>query len=295
MGLKTLSILFAAGLILVSCAEEEMSDAYGQFEAIETTISAEASGRILNLDISEGDKLEAGVMVGLIDTTQLALKRDELQASMASVQTNIAQLDAEQDVLRSQLETAENELARLESLRQENAATQRQIDNSAGQVNTLNRQIAAVETRKQSVNAELETLRIRIEQAEDQLRRAAIINPVEGTVLGKFAEAHERVSTGSPVYRIANLDELILRVYVSGARLPQVRINEEVEVLIDENARENQPLQGTVSWVSSRAEFTPRMIQTKEERVTQVYAVKVRVRNPEGVIKIGMPGEVNFR
>lgn len=294
MEVKNITGLLAAGLLMISCSDEDLSDAYGQFEADEIVISSESSGRVLSFELEEGDQPEMGMMAAIVDTTQLALQKKELEASAASVQTNISKLDAQKEVYQSQLETAEKELARVESLREDDAATQQQVDNSTGQVNTLNRQIAAVEVEKQSIYAELETLRVRIEQVEDQIRRAKIINPIRGTVLNTYAELHELMSPGKPLYRIANLDEMILRVYVSGAQLPRVRLGEEVEVWIDRNEEENERLSGTVSWVASRAEFTPRMIQTKEERVTQVYAVKVRVENPDGRIKIGMPGEVNF-
>lgn len=287
--------LLAAGLMLLSCTENDLSDAYGQFEADEVVISAETSGRLLSFEIEEGDRLEDRMVVALVDTAQLALQKRELEAGMQSVRTKFANLDARKEVLRSQLETAQTELARLESLREENAATDQQLDQTSGEVNTLNKQINAVEVEKQSVEAELEQLRVRIEQVEDQIRRAQIVNPLHGTVLSKYMEPHELVSPGKPLYRIASLDEMILRVYVSGAQLPQVRLGETVEVLIDEDADSNERLNGTVSWVSSEAEFTPRMIQTKEERVTQVYAVKIRVENPAGRIKIGMPGEVNFQ
>lgn len=287
--------LLAAGLMLLSCTENDLSDAYGQFEADEVVISAETSGRLLSFEIEEGDRLEDRMVVALVDTAQLALQKRELEAGMQSVRTKFANLDARKEVLRSQLETAQTELARLESLREENAATDQQLDQTSGEVNTLNKQINTVEVEKQSVEAELDRLRVRIEQVEDQIRRAQIVNPLHGTVLSKYMEPHELVSPGKPLYRIASLDEMILRVYVSGAQLPQVRLGETVEVLIDEDADSNERLNGTVSWVSSEAEFTPRMIQTKEERVTQVYAVKIRVENPAGRIKIGMPGEVNFQ
>lgn len=279
---------------MISCADENLSDAYGQFEAEETVISSEISGRILSFDLQEGDHPEAGVKAALVDTTQLALQKKELHATAASVRTNIYRLNAQIEVYQSQLETAEKELARVASLREDNAATQQQVDTSTGQVNTLNKQIAAVEVEKQSVNAELQTLQVRIEQVEDQIRRAEIINPVHGTVLNTYADVYELMPPGKPLYRIANLEEMILRVYVSGAQLPRVHLGEEVEVWIDRNEEENERLAGTVSWIASKAEFTPRMIQTKEERVTQVYAVKIRVLNPDGSIKIGMPGEVNF-
>lgn len=294
MEMKTITGLLVAGMLLMSCSDEELSDAYGQFEADEIVVSSESSGRILSFELDEGDQPEAGMIAALIDTTQLALQKKELEASAASVRTNISKLDAQKEVYQSQLETAEKELARVESLRVENAATQQQLDNSTGQVNTLNRQIAAVEVEKQSIYAELETLQVRMEQVDDQIRRSKIINPINGSVLSTYAEIHELMSPGKPLYRIANMDEMILRVFVSGAQLPRVRLGEEVEVWIDRNEKENERLSGTVSWVASRAEFTPRMIQTKEERVTQVYAVKVRVDNPDGKIKIGMPGEVKF-
>ncbi|MEX2600096.1 MAG: HlyD family efflux transporter periplasmic adaptor subunit [Balneolaceae bacterium] len=294
MELKRLMLLPIIGLLAVSCTEEELSDAYGQFEAVETVISAEASGRLQTFDVQEGDHLEAGRVIGQIDSTQPALRKKELMASLSSMRNRVSELDAQAAIYRSQLQTAETELARLESLYSENAATQQQIDAGRGQVETLNRQIDAVEVQKQSVYSELETLQVRIEQVEDQLSKTVILNPVFGTVLNTFAEPHELVTTGSPLYQIANLDEMILRAYVSGAQLPGVQIGAAVDVLMDETATENRQLTGTVSWVSSEAEFTPRMIQTKEERVTQVYAVKIRVENPDGRIKIGMPGEVNF-
>lgn len=294
MEIKKISWILTAGLLTVSCANNDLSDAYGQFEADEITVSSETSGRIISFELKEGDRPEAGVVAALLDTTQLALQKKELKASAASVSTNLSRLDAQKEVYQAQLETAEKELARLTSLREENAATQQQVDQASGQVNTLNRQMAATEVEKQSVNAELQTLQVRIEQIDDQIRRAEITNPVQGTVLSTYAEMHELMAPGKPLYRIADLEEMTLRVYVSGAQLPGVRLGENVEVLIDRNESENEQLTGIVSWISSRAEFTPRMIQTKEERVTQVYAVKVRVPNPEGKIKIGMPGEVNF-
>tara|TARA_R100001143_G_scaffold63594_1_gene73177 strand:+ start:32087 stop:32980 length:894 start_codon:yes stop_codon:yes gene_type:complete len=292
--IKLITAGIALLLIAAGCMESDRSDAYGQFEAEEVLISAEVPGRILIFDVNEGDRLDEEMVIGLIDTMQLSLQKREAEAAIASVRTNINGLNAQSAVFQSQLETARKELNRIRSLQQDNAATGQQLDRAEGEVNTLQRRINAVEIEKQSVRAELDRMRIQIEQIDDQIRRAKIVNPIEGTVLQTYAKAHELASTGKPLYRIASLDEMIIRVYVSGAQLPDVRIGEEVEVLIDRNMNENESLTGTVSWIASRAEFTPRMIQTKEERVTQVYAVKVRVRNPDGHLKIGMPGEVNF-
>lgn len=294
MELKHLTLITVVLLFTVSCSDETESDAYGQFEAEEIVISAETNGRLLNFEVEEGDELEQGVQAGVVDTTNLYLQKAELQAAMESVQSNTNKLDAQKRVLQSQLETAQKELNRLRELRQDNAATEQQLDLAEGRVNTLQHQMDAVEVDKQSVVTELTRMEAKIAQINHQIEQAAILNPVSGTVLNVYTEEHELVSIGKPLYRIANLSEMILRVYISGAQLPDVRLGQSVNVLFDENETENYRVSGQVSWIASEAEFTPRMIQTKEERVTQVYAVKVRVDNPDGRIKIGMPGEVIF-
>ena len=238
--------------------------------------------------------MNAGEKVGQIDSTQTHLRKQELQATVKSIQTNISKLDAQAEVYQEQLQTAKKDLQRFTNLKQSNAATQQQIDQAQGQVNVLQKQISSVNVQKQSVYAELETMETRIAQIQDQLEKTKVINPLAGTVLSSYAEPNELVSTGKPLYELANLEEMILRVYISGAQLPTVSLGQEVEVLIDKNAEENESLKGQVRWIASEAEFTPRMIQTKEERVTQVYAVEIAVANPDGKLKIGMPGEVNF-
>ncbi|MBD3616116.1 MAG: HlyD family efflux transporter periplasmic adaptor subunit [Gracilimonas sp.] len=294
MELKQIIGLIGLGVMLVSCSNGETSDAYGQFESDKTTISSEASGILKSFDVKEGMTLSSGRKVGQVDTTQLSLQKDELSASVRAIRTNIDKLTAQAEVYKEQLKTAEQDLERFINLKQNNAATQQQIDQAQGQVNVLRKQIASVEVQKQSVYAELETMQTRIAQVEDQLQKTHIINPFEGIVLSAFAEPNELVSPGKPLYEIANLEEMELRVYISGAQLPNVTLGQNVEVLVDKDAKTNEVMSGTVSWIASEAEFTPRMIQTKEERVTQVYAVKVRVPNPDGKLKIGMPGEVNF-
>lgn len=281
-------------ILFTACSESELSDAFGQFETDKTTVSAEASGKLLEFNVEEGVELEAGAVVGVVDTSSLVFRKNELNASIRSIRSNISTLNAQADVYKTQLKTAERDFERLTALRKDNAATQKQVDDAEGAIDALKKQIDAVEVQKQSVYAEIETMKTRIAQVEDQIQKAVIINPIDGMVLSNYAEAHELTAPGKPLYQIADIDELILRVFVSGAQLPQVKLGAEVEVLIDKNAEENESLKGTVSWVSSEAEFTPKMIQTKEERVTQMYAVKIRVSNPDGSIKIGMPGEVNF-
>lgn len=286
---------FILVLVLSACSSEDRSDAYGQFEATEVTVSAETGGKLLQFNVNEGDRLEAGRRVGLIDTTQLYLKKRELVAALEAAESRIANIEAEVSVVEEELATAETDLNRIQSLLKDGAATQKQLDDARGRVNILRKRINALQTQKRSAGAEIRSIRVRIEQVEDQMDDAVIVNPVTGTVLAAYFEPSELAGQGQPLYEIANLDTLILRVFVSGAQLPGVKLNQQVEVLIDRNVEENRRLEGAVSWIASEAEFTPKMIQTKEERVNQVYAVKVRVPNPGGVLKIGMPGEVNFQ
>lgn len=189
---------------------------------------------------------------------------------------------------------AQTDLERIRALSDDGAATRKQLDDAGGRVRTLEKRITALQTQKQSVRAEIRTIDVQVAQVEDQIQDAVIVNPVRGTVLTTFVEPHELVRQGEALYDIASLDTLVLRVYVSGAQLPALKLNQRVSVAVDRNADENRQLEGTVTWIASEAEFTPKMIQTKEERVSQVYAVKVRVANPDGTLKIGMPGEVNF-
>lgn len=288
-------IVFSIVQILISgCSNNGKSDAYGQFEATETTISSEASGKLLRFKVEEGSELKVDQQVGLVDTAKLVLKRDELQARMESVEARTENINAQVEVQKSELETAQNDLNRMEALHKDGAATQKQLDDAQARVRTIRKQVNALQTQKQSVRAEINATKAQIAQIEDQIQDAKIINPINGTVLTTFVEPYELVQNGQPLYQIANLDTLELRTYVSGAQLPDLKLGQAVEVLVDKNAEDNQKLNGTVSWIASVAEFTPKMIQTKEERVTQVYAVKVKVSNPNGILKIGMPGEVNF-
>ena len=283
-------MLFGLG----GCVTNEKSDAYGQFEATETTISSKASGELLMYNVSEGDQLSAGKQVAQIDTTTLHLQKEELKAQLKATRTKIENINAEVEVQREQLQTAETNLKRIQNLLKDEAATQQQLDDIQGKVRTIRKQIDALQTQKQSVRAEINATQARINRINQQLTDALVTNPVSGTVLTTYVEPHELVGQGQPLYQIANLDTLELRIYVSGAQLPDIKLGQPVEVLVDKNEEENQQLSGEISWIASEAEFTPKMIQTKQERVTQVYAVKVKVPNPDGILKIGMPGEVNF-
>jgi HlyD family secretion protein len=282
-------------LTVVSCSgNNDKSDAYGNFEATEIIISAEAGGKLLRFEAEEGLTLNDNTVVGYIDTTQLALKREQLLASQQSIRSKSANILAQIDVVQEQKNVALIEKQRLEKLFKENAATQKQLDDINGQLNVLDKQMASIETQNAAVLSDIRSLDSQIRQINDQIQKSIVINPVKGTVLTKFAERFEVIGFGKPLYKIADLSTMFLRVYVSGDQLPKVKIGEKVEVLIDQNKTENQKLEGEISWISSKAEFTPKIIQTKQERVNMVYAVKVRVAN-DGSLKIGMPGEINFK
>lgn len=282
-------------LTVVSCSRNnDKSDAYGNFEATEIIISAEAGGKLLRFEAEEGLTLKANAVVGYIDTTQLALKREQLLASQQSIRSKSANILAQINVVQEQKNVALIEKQRLEKLFKENAATQKQLDDINGQLNVLDKQMASIETQNAAVLSDIRSLDSQIRQINDQIQKSIVINPVKGTVLTKFAEPFEVIGFGKPLYKIADLSTMFLRVYVSGDQLPKVKIGDNVEVLIDQNKTENQKLEGEISWISSKAEFTPKIIQTKQERVNMVYAVKVRVSN-DGSLKIGMPGEINFK
>jgi len=281
-------------LLLGACQQEEdRADAYGNFESIDLLVSPEVQGRIIRFGAEEGDRLEKGQPVVVVDSTQLHLKKEQLQTGLASLNARNRTLDAQVAAQQVQLENLEREQRRVENLFEKGAATSKQVDDMNGQVLLLKAQMAATASQKASVRAERETLEIQIRQVEDQLRRCVIINPAGGTILTKLKEEGEIALPGQPLYKLANLDELILRAYVSGDHLSKLEVGGPVTVRYDvPDGRE--AVTGTVSWISAQAEFTPKIIQTREERVSLVYAFKVRVPNG-GALKIGMPGEVVFQ
>ncbi|HEU4558234.1 MAG TPA: HlyD family efflux transporter periplasmic adaptor subunit [Longimicrobium sp.] len=296
--MKTRSI-FPAPLVLASCAMivsacgDDEPDAWGNFEANEVVVSAQVGGQILSLAADDGQRLPAGAVVGQIDTAALALQRAELQARQGAARTRTTEAEAQIDVLEAQLATAGEEYARTLRLYRAEAATAQQLNQAEGEVRVLRERIEAARAQTGVVVQEAGGADARIGQIDEQISRSRVTNPISGTVLTTYAEPGEFVATGQPLYKIADLGTLTLRAYVSGAQLPRVRIGGRVQVRIDSGeGDELAMLPGEVAWVASEAEFTPTPIQTREERTDQVYAVKVRVPNPNGVIKIGMPGEL---
>jgi len=286
-------ILVGLGLILGCSDNNDLSDAYGNFEADETIISAEASGKIMKFTIDEGQELEAGSIIGLIDTTQLHLKKMQALAQQKTLRTKFSSIFAQVDVLKEQKVVVLKNYSRIKKMFEDKAATAQQLDEIEGNIEVIEKQIAQVETQNSTVINEMETIEIQIAQIQDMINKSIITNPVPGTVLSTFVEPYEITGAGKPLYKIADLDNIILRAYFSGSQLPDLKIGNRVKVLIDKDIKTNQSYDGEIIWVASEAEFTPKMIQTKEERVTQVYAVRIKVKN-DGKIKIGMPGEVEL-
>lgn len=281
-------------ILIAGCSgRDDLSDAYGNFETIEYLISAEGSGRILVLDLEEGDDLSAGQLVGYIDTIPLHLRVNQLNANIRAINARKAGVRTQIQVQKTQKQTLLIEKKRLENLMKDNAATGKQMDDLKGKLDILEQQISATQSSYVTIDSEAAAMEAQVKMAEDQLRRDFIVNPVDGTVLEKFAEPYEMAVAGKALYKIADLKTMILRVYISGSQLAQVTLGQQAEVLIDQGDEGQGALEGKVTWISDKSEFTPKIIQTKEERVNLVYAVKVEVRN-DGRLKIGMPGEVNF-
>lgn len=277
----------------MSCNSSDKSDAYGNFEAIEVIVSSQANGQIINLKIEEGMKINSGDTIGLIDTVDLSLKREQLISQEKVILARLKNIDAQISVQEQQKKNIMVEKERVDKLMKDGAATQKQVDDINGSIDLLEQQIRASEVQKDAIRAELGTLDAQVGQVEESMSKCWIISPLSGTVLVKFAEAGEVTAMGKPVCKIADLGEMELKVYISGDQLQYLKLGQTVEVLIDKDKSDVSTLSGTVSWISSKAEFTPKTIQTKKERVNLVYAAKVKVAN-DGALKIGMPGEVNF-
>jgi HlyD family secretion protein len=286
-------ITLLAFVSLFSCSKkEEEADAFGNFEATEVTISAEANGQINYLNLEEGAVLEANAIVGQIDTTQLYFSTQQLRASIATINSKSANVLSQNSILQQQLNTTKIEQKRIQNMFNENAATQRQVDEINGRVKVLLEQMKSIGTQNAPIANETKSVAVQIEKINDQIEKSKITNPIKGTVLAKYAEAKEITAFGKPIYKIADLSEMTLRVYFSETQLSSIKVGQEVTVSIDEKDG-TKPYKGKISWISSSAEFTPKIIQTKEERVNLVYAAKVIVKN-DGSLKIGMPAEVKL-
>jgi HlyD family secretion protein len=285
-------------LILAGCRTSSSEfDATGNFEADEVIISSEASGKILKFDIEEGNDVEANAVVGLIDTTQLYLRKKQLEYSIKAVVAKSPNVSVQLAAIKEQMETTQREKRRVENLLKDDAATQKQLDDLSAALQLLQRQYDATQSSlsitTQSIQSETMPLKAQLEQVQDQLNKSVIRNPFDGTVLTKYALKDEMTAQGKALYKVADLSSLVLRAYISGSQLSQVKLGQKVDVFVDAPEGEYKKYPGEIMWISEKAEFTPKTIQTKEERANLVYATKIRVKN-DGYLKLGMYGEVNF-
>jgi HlyD family secretion protein len=302
----------AAAVIVTACNRNTPKfDASGTFEVDEVIVSAEQSGKLLSFNVAEGQAIAAQQVVGIIDAENLSLQKEQIQASIealhdktADVRPQVKLLQEQLDVQQSQLNNMLHERTRIENLLKQDAATGKQLDDMNSQIEVLQRQMDVTRqqinvqmtntsTQNRTVLSEKKPLEKRVAQLSDQINKAQIINPVGGTVIAKYAEPGEVTAAGKALYKIANLDTLTLRAYITGTQLPQIKLNQTVKVMIDSGANAYREYPGTITWVADKAEFTPKTIQTKDERANLVYAIKVKVKN-DGYLKIGMYGEVLF-
>lgn len=293
--------VFAATATLtgtVSCSRGPQPDAYGNFEAVEVIVSADCNGKLLEFNVDEGYKLHRGEIVGWVDTTQLVLQRNQLRAEIAVWRAQLPEKEKQLDVVHEQLAKTKHELARFKALAEADASTAQQVDNLSYDAEILQKQLDAEESnldiQTRTLLARMEPLRQQILQVQDRIDNAYVVNPVAGTVLAKYAEQHELAAIGKPLYKVANLDTLILRAYIEEPQLAEVKLGQDVRVQVDSTyTRGGAVFTGRIGWIADKAEFTPKVIQTKGERANLVYALKIYVANP-GALKIGMPAEVYF-
>ncbi len=298
--MKNTKTIFLSFLLLsiISCKEKASNyDASGSFEAKETIIAAEAGGKILQLNIEEGQQLDSGQMIGFIDSTQLHLTKLQLVQSKKAILSGRPQANVQVESLKNELANAKLDRDRTARLVTSGVASQKQLDDADAKITTLQSRIAAQESSLQTTTSSLteqgSTVDAQMREVNDQLKKSVIINPVKGTVLTKYAEQFEMAALGKPLYKIADISTIILRAYITGDQLHQVKLDEKVKVFTDDGKGGYKETEGVITWISDKSEFTPKTIQTKNERANLVYAIKVSVKN-DGYLKLGMYGEITW-
>ena len=294
--MQKIYVLAGVALMMAACGGNEKAyDATGTFEATETTVYAEQSGALLTFSVNEGDHIEAGKEVGLIDTTQTWLKIRQLDATKEVYQSQKPDMERQIAATRQQLSKAQQDEQRYRELVADGAAPSKMLDDASSQVKVLQKQldaqISSLSTSTRSLDKQTVAANVQIEQLRDMLRKCHIVTPTKGTVLEKYVERGEFVAIGKPLFKIADTEQMFMRAYVTSAQLQNIKIGQHVKVFADYGDGQKKAYNGTVSWISSRSEFTPKTILTDDERADLVYAVKVAIKN-DGYVKIGMYGEV---
>lgn len=279
-------------VVSLACGRDDEPDAYGNFEATETVVSAEAGGSLLWFTPVEGQEVAPGTLLGVIDTTRLSLDREQFGAQRTAVRSRVSEADRQIGVLAVQREIAGRAYARTRRLFDEQAATAQQLDQAEREYRVLGEQIAAVRAQRSSVTQDVAASGARVAQIAERITKSRISAPFAGTVLATYARTGEFVQPGQPLFRLASLDTLTLRAYVTEPQLAQLRLGQRVQVSVDRGEDARLAMPGTVSWISAKAEFTPTPVQTRDERADLVYAIKIRVPNQTGILKIGMPADV---
>lgn len=296
--MKKIMIYASMALMMTACGNSEKAyDATGTFEATETTVFAEQSGALMTFNVNEGDKIAANIEVGLIDTTQIWLKIRQLGATKEVYQSQKPDMERQIAVTRQQLAKAKTEQQRYQELVADGAAPSKMLDDAQNQVRVLQKQldaqISALSTQLSTLNSQQKTTDVQVSQLKDQLRKCHIITPTKGTVLEKYVERGEFVTTGKPLFKIADTEDMYIRAYVTSVQLQNIKLGQKVKVFADYGDNQKKEYDGIISWISSRSEFTPKTILTDDERADLVYAVKVAIKN-DGFVKIGMYGEVKL-
>ncbi len=309
--MKQIMYLFFAVWVLTGCSAKDDFDASGYFEADEVMVSAQQSGQLLSYRIKEGDRLKALDSVGQIDVQVIEFQKQQIEASIAALSEKTSVVNDQTELVRRQLEVQKSQLeqqlrerGRTENLVQADAATRKQLDDINSSIDQLQKQIAVTEqqiklntyntnTQNRSILSEKMPLEKMVAQLQEQINRGTVVNPISGVVLTNYALQGEMQTIGKPMYKIANIETLDLRAYITGKQLPVIRLGQVVRVRIDNGSGGYKEYSGTIGWISDRSEFSPKSIQTKDERANLVYAIKIRVVN-DGFLKIGMYGEVDF-
>ena len=286
-------------IFFIACGNKEKEyDATGVFEATEVTVAAEQSGTLMKFDINEGDEIALGKEVGLVDTTQIWLKIQQAGATKAVYQSQKPDMEKQIAATRQQLSKARQDQQRYKELVADGAAPSKMLDDATNQVAVLQKQldaqISTLNTQLATLNSQVSTVDVQVSQLKDQLQKCHIITPIKGTVLEKYVEKGEFVAVGKPLFKMADTEQMFIRAYVTSAQLKDIKVGQKAKVFADYGNGQKKEYEGTVSWISSRSEFTPKTIQTDDERADLVYALKVAIKN-DGYVKIGMYGEVKFQ
>jgi HlyD family secretion protein len=305
-------VLALFGVSLLACNRNGNEyDASGTFEADEVVVSSEVNGKIVAFNVEEGNLIPKDSVVGKIDAENLSLQKQQVEASIRALKEKTADVSPQVRLLQDQLAVQESQLAnlqhertRIENLLKQDAATTKQLDDINAQIDVVTKQMSMtrqqievqrsnVATQNRSILSEGEPLQKRVAQLQDQLERSNIVNPLTGTVITKYAEEGEVTAAGKALYKIADLSTITLRAYITGTQLSNVKLGQQVKVFVDNGPDKYKEYSGVITWISDKAEFTPKTIQTKEERANLVYATKIKVKN-DGLLKIGMYGEVKL-